>query len=275
MKNFKKELFVALILISLIFPNLSVSDEVKLQRGVPYGILNRVFQIDFGGKNGKGTCFVIDVDRRQYIITAKHLVPKIKPTNTVKILINDNWNSLKVRLIFPKNEQTDIIALAASQIIAPKMEIFVGDGDITLGQDVYFLGFPYDLSTETKGTFPMKIAFIKKGILSAIDNRKETGHRLYIDGHNNHGFSGGPVIFANFYKKDRLQIASVITGYRHQPIQVYEVEVKDEESKTGKEEHKIISYVKENTGIIISYSIGEILESINKNPIGPMIPNEK
>lgn len=275
MANFKKELFVALIFISLIFPNLSVSDEVKLQRAVPYGILNRVFQIQFGDKNKKGTCFVIDVDRRQYIITAKHLVPKINPTDTVKIFINDNWYSLKIRLIFPKNEHTDIVPLAASQIIAPKMEILVGGGDISLGQDVYFLGFPYDLSSETKGTFPIKIAFVKKGILSAIDSKEESGNILYIDGHNNLGFSGGPVIFANYYKKDRLQIAGVISGYKNQPIQVYEVEVKDEESKTGQEEKKIIRYVRENTGIVISYDIGEILESINKNPIGPMIPNEK
>ena len=62
-----------------------------------------------------------------------------------------------------------------------------------LSQDVYFLGFPYDL-TNDGGTinrnFP--IPLIKKGILSAIQVGEVK--TLLLDGHNNPGFSGGPVV---------------------------------------------------------------------------------
>lgn len=245
---------------------------MKLKNGIPYGILNRIFQIRFGEK--AGTCFVIDVDQKQYIVTAKHLVPRINPTDTVKISINENWLSLKIRVIFPKNEHTDIVALAANTIIAPKMEIFVSAGDIILGQDIYFLGFPYGLSSRGGDAFITKLAFVKKGILSAMSTGGASDQIMYVDGHNNPGFSGGPVIFANYSKQDRLQIAGVVSGYKAQPIKVYESEVKSKETKTDQEKKKFIQYVRENTGIVIAYKIGEILEAINKNPIGPIIPKK-
>ena len=64
------------------------------------------------------------------------------------------------------------------------------------GQEVFFAGFPFGenlftTSTQTvNGLFPMP--FVKKGIISA--EATENGATiLYLDGHNNPGFSGGPI----------------------------------------------------------------------------------
>ena len=43
----------------------------------------RTFQFAFG--ESQGTCFTVDHDNRQYIVTARHLVDRI--TNTAKIKI--------------------------------------------------------------------------------------------------------------------------------------------------------------------------------------------
>jgi hypothetical protein len=269
---YRKIIIIVVILIFIITPIIGLSDEVKLRKAIPFGILNRVFQIEY--LNKKGTCFVIDVDQRQYIITARHLIPNGSTISDVKISIAGKWFSFKAKVIYPDNFKTDIVALVTEKAIAPKMDILVGSGDIFLGQDVYFLGFPFGLHSEAKGLFPIKVAFAKKGILSAMDTNDASGNIIYIDGHNNPGFSGGPVIFANLNKNERLQIAGVISGYKNQPLQVNEVEIDVKDSDTANEGKKVVHYVLENTGIVVAYNIKEILEAISKNPIGPLVPEQ-
>jgi len=257
----------------LVYASVGFSDEVKLQRAVPQGILNRVFPFSFNEHSG--SCFVIDIENRQYIITARHLVPGIKDNDNVKLFLNTAWINLRVRAIFAKNEKTDIVALAGDKLVAPKMEIYIGLKGIFVGQDVYFLGFPFGLATKFEKPSPTHIAFIKKGILSAIDARQDSGHILYLDGHNNPGFSGGPVIYANYNEHERLEIAGVIAGYKNQPSQVLEAVVDESTSDTSESKKKIVHYVRENTGIVVAFSIYEIIKAIEKSPIGFPLLDEK
>jgi len=252
---------------------LGASDEVKLQRAVPFGILNRVFPIKFN--QHEGTCFVVDLDDRQYIISARHLFREIKPGDPVQLFIDLRWITLKVTPIFPESEKTDIVALAADQLVAPKMEVLTGDEGIYVGQDVYFLGFPFNLATRFDQPVAIHLAFIKKAVLSAIDARPESGHILYLDGHNNPGFSGGPVIFANYDQRDRLQTAGVIAGYRQQPTEVVTAEVKeaaDTSDKKGK--RRTVQFVRENTGIVVAYAFSEIRKAIQLKPLGKPLAKE-
>ena len=62
------------------------------------------------------------------------------------------------------------------------------------GQDVYFLGFPYGLHGDMSAlSNDLPFPFVKKGIISLFHN--DGVNRIYLDGHNNPGFSGGPVVF--------------------------------------------------------------------------------
>ena len=255
------------------FHNISFADDVKLRRGIPFGILNRVFPFAFGEHTG--SCFIIDADERQYIITARHLVPNISSHDTVRILIREVWRNIEVVPIFPENNKTDIVALAGNKLVVPKMEILMGTGGIHIGQDVYFLGFPFGLATQFDKLATSRIAFIKKAILSAVDSRPDSGNIIYLDGHNNPGFSGGPVIFANYEQHERLEIAGVISGYRNQPTKVKSALIEDYDSNTSDSKKKIVHYVLENTGIVVAYHISEIEKAIKVNPIGFPLPKTK
>lgn len=269
MKMFNKA-FV-LIIILLVIPSLFFAEEVKLQRAVPYGILSRVFPIKYG-KEG-GTCFVIDLDGKQYILTAKHILPNAKDGDSIEVYISGQWHPLIIKPIFPKNVKTDIAALAANRLIAIKMPISIGSKGIFVGQDIYFLGFPFGLASQTDDPSGMLVPFIKKGILSAIDFRASSGHVFYLDGHNNSGFSGGPVIFANYNEKEKLYIAGVISGYRNQKTKVIE-EIEQSQNLSSNDNNNVIRYVLENTGIVVAYSIDEIIKEISENPIGFPLPAE-
>jgi S1-C subfamily serine protease len=264
-------ILVAMGLLLALFSTAVYAEDVRLQRAVPFGILNRVFPLKFGEKNS-GACFVVDVDDRQYIVTARHLVPGIAASGLVEVFVNQKWHGVRVRPIFPENPKTDIVALAADQLLAPRMDIVAGDRGIFVGQDVYFLGFPFGLASKFAKPSPTHIAFIKKAVLSAIDALPESGHVLYLDGHNNPGFSGGPVIFANYNEGERLQIAGVVAGYRNQPTEVHEVEVQESDSPTSERGKRIVRYVRENTGIVVAFSFSEIEKAIKSHPIGPLLP---
>jgi prepilin-type processing-associated H-X9-DG protein len=252
------------------------TDQVKLSRasGVPFAILDRVFPFKYKGEGG--TCFVIDMDDRQYIITARHLVPGMKSGESVQLYISKEWSHFKINPIFPANDKSDIAALAADRLIVPKMDLLVGTDGIIIGQDTYFLGFPdlpptpyLKISTLVRGRhFP----FVKNATLSAIDPSPDAGNVLYLDGHNNPGFSGGPVIVANHNKEESLQIVGVVSGYYPQNVRVKEKQAKEPRPGTRKMKTDVTPYVPENSGIVISFSMAEIVKAIQSNPIGFPLP---
>jgi len=225
------------------------AEDVRLQRAIPVAVLERVLQIRVGDKLGSG--FVVDLDERQYLITAKHLVTT-RVTRQIQILANGEWTTLRVRPIFPANPQVDIVALAPDKPIARRMTIVAGSDGLAIGQDVYFLGFPYGLATQLEQPVTRHLPFVKKAILSAVDDRRDSGGVLYLDGHNNPGFSGGPVIFANYTQQDRLQIAGVVSAYRNQRTEVFEEIVPVPSSPTDSQEERTIRFVRENSGIVVA-----------------------
>ena len=66
---------IIILILSSFFYQTSFAEDVKLRRAIPFGILNRVFPFAYG--EHKGSCFIIDTGGRQYIVTARHLVPNI------------------------------------------------------------------------------------------------------------------------------------------------------------------------------------------------------
>jgi hypothetical protein len=78
---------------------------------------------------------------------------------------------------------------------------------------------------------------------------------FFLDGHNNPGFSGGPVVFKE-PNKNEFKVASVISGYRYTNEPIF----------AGEE--KVPLAYRYNTGIIISYGIKHGVDLIESNPIG-------
>lgn len=226
------------------------------QAEVTANVLTRIFQIRFG--SNLGTCFTFDVGGRQYLITARHVVAGIKSEDKIEIMRDGQWQFLAVKAFFPSPDFVDIVVLAppfqiSSTLPLPPAESYM------LSQDVYFLGFPYGLYVDDKilnGGYPLP--FVKKGVLAAFPNDEGGTPVLIIDGMNNPGFSGGPVVLKDS-KSGNWSVASVISSYHVQDDRVL---------LDGK---GTPLSVRSNSGLIYSYGIMKALEVIKANPVGAII----
>ena len=219
-------------------------------------VIQRVFLLIF--QSSMGTMFTIDIDNRQYIITAKHLVKNIKKEDTLFTAHNEKIKTLKVRLVGHCEGEKDISVLSPSIQLSPPLPLPATMGNIYYGQDVYFLGFPeLDRSSFFKINRGFPLPFVKRAIVS---NMRSNRAILFLDGHNNPGFSGGPVVFKTPGNQD-LKVAGVISGYRVREDSIYR--------KNGIKDKKSDALVyKTNIGIILSYGINCAVDLIKKNPIG-------
>jgi len=146
----------------------------------------------------------------------------------------------------------DISVLAPKATISPpNLPVIPSSKGLTIGQDIYFLGFPYDvLSNIIFGDEGHPAPLVKKGIFSAF-----AGDVYLLDGHNNPGFSGGPVLFGPQSRMPQ-NIAAIVSGYRFESEAIH---------LDGAETNLTYKY---NTGIMITYKIEIALAMILANPIG-------
>lgn len=217
-------------------------------------VLQRTFHLKHGEKSG--TCFTIDVDDRQYIVTARHVVKEIRPSDLVQIQHDRIWKNLKTTIAWMSETEEDVAILSPEVQLSPTHPLVPSTAGLVLGQDIYFCGFPFGLRFEAgdlNRDFP--IPFVKKGILSAFASKYECPARIYIDGHNNPGFSGGPLIFSDLNTKE-LKVAGVISGYRptYEPVLLKGDDI------------GLMS--QQNTGIAIAYDLKRGVEYIRQNPSG-------
>ena len=136
--------------------------------------LYRVFLIRFG--NSVGSAFAIDVDGKQYLVTAKHVVPRINDGDEIEIFFKERFNRAPIRVVECEPKDVDAI------VFALPMQIASGDcpepnaANLILSQDIYFLGFPFGWRPKTKlpdnPDFP--IPYVKKGIVSSLVGCKFT-----------------------------------------------------------------------------------------------------
>ena len=221
-------------------------------------VIHRVFHLKYG--KGTGTCFAIDYEGKQYLVTAKHVIAELKDNDTVEIYNKSKWATAQVKVI-GHHKTADVSVFSIDTLLGVHKMEPNSDG-IIYGQDTYFLGFPYRLQDE-KGSqinrnFP--IPLVKKATLSCITS-DDTGKYFLLDGINNPGFSGGPVVFKEPNKQD-FKVAAIISGYRF-----------SEEPTYHKNQETPIS-VRANTGIIIAYTIENAIGLIKANPLGKVIKKQ-
>src|SRR4051794_34918800 len=128
-------------------------------------IWHRVFRICLGGDVGTG--FAIEVDERQYIITAKHLLLSRKSISSFEVDHDGKFHTLSCKLVGFGKQNSDIVILSASQQLAPLLPAPTSKNGLVWSQDVYFLGFPYNMAIplgELNSHFPFPL--VKKAILS-------------------------------------------------------------------------------------------------------------
>lgn len=207
-----------------------------------------------------GSAFTIEVDGKQWLITARHLLKGFGNEGEVDLWTGGRWSRFKVRAVYPSNEQVDIAALDLGKPVTITFPLVASSGGLTLGQQVYFLGYPHGLGTSASAPVPPgfgEIPFLKSGIVSALDDRDSDANILYLDGHNNVGFSGGPVVFWH-PESASFRVAGVVRGYRNEALPVLKKKKLDDPEAQAYND----LYTRANSGIVIGYDIRHIVEAI-------------
>jgi Trypsin-like peptidase domain len=244
-RNFSVHRISLLVLVLCLMGSAGVA-----QDAVPREILERTLYIKVG-VNVTGTAFKIDYNGKLYWVTARHVVAGLPMSDaTIQVQQSGKWVDQKVvKILFPPSESADIAVLDVGESISQPFEIAVtGKADgVTFGQQVWFLGYPYGLGTDSNG---LQFPFIKKGIMSALDSTNPDAIILYIDGFNNPGFSGGPIVYWAF-GSHTYRILGVVQGY------------KVENAKMMVNGQPADTQVLVNSGILIGYSIAHAIQAID------------
>lgn len=207
--------------------------------------------------HGTGSAFTIEVDRQQYLVTARHNLEGFE--GEIELWLGGAWTRFSGRAIYPANAGVDIAALDLGRPITVTYPLEATAGGLILGQQVYFLGYPYGLGTPGIPSAPPElggIAFLKSGIVSAM-TRERDANVLYLDGHNNPGFSGGPIVFWHAESR-RFRVAGVVGGYRNEALPV--LKRKDLDNPAARAHQNL--YTRANSGIVVGYDIRHIVEAI-------------
>ena len=219
---------------------------------VPSNILQRVFNVKIG--TSSGTAFTIEVEGRQYLVTAKHVIAASPASTAIEVFRNNKWIKMPYRLINVEPKTVDIAVLAVDRKLSPLLPIQTGIKGAYLSQQVFFAGFPFGLSIDGRrlnSGFPLPL--VKHGIISSFENNR--GEPFIVDAISNPGFSGGPVVIAE--NRTNPTIIGVVSGYRFDEERVYYL---------GKEVKDLS--VRPNTGLLIAFSIDYAIDAIKRNPIG-------
>jgi S1-C subfamily serine protease len=234
------------------------ASSVVAQDAVPIEILQRTLRIKVGER--AATAFTIDYQGKLYLVTAKHVVAGL-PQNgaTIQVWRSDKWVDFKtVKTLFPPSTKADIAVFETDQKVPPPFQITGAQGKEgpTFGQQVWFLGYPGGLGSRfSNGQLP-QLPFIKRGTMSAMDSSDLDAVLLYIDGFNNPGFSGGPIVYWDFGSR-AYRILGVVQGYRTDTAMVLV-------NGVPVETHLLV-----NSGILVGYSIEHVFQAIRQGQKRP------
>ena len=219
-------------------------------------IIRRVFAIT-ADKKSSGSSLLFSFNGVSYFITAAHVLGDMEEGKAAKLYIyrDNSWIDVDVIPFYVsgrpyQNGDIDIAVLKTNVIREEKEFNVLSSENMTFGQDAYFLGFPYFGGAIQHSPEPINknfpLPFVKKAIVSSMQESI-----LYLDGHNNPGFSGGPVIFWN-HRKKKHQISAIISAYLTQEGEIKRIETSTKE------------FYSENSGIGVAYDIRFARELIEK-----------
>lgn len=228
-------------------------------------VLHRVFQIRVG--SWTGTAFTVDVDQRQYWVTAKHLLDGWCSGDVIEVKRHEEWCPIEMELV--GEHPTADVAVLKTPLYLQAAPVDANHGGLIHGQDVFFLGYPhgngFSVDDAINRGFP--VAYVKKACVSAFATDIGDGRDILIlDGYNNPGFSGGPVVFRwHSDPVNVLRFAGIVSDYRAEDGPVcFRAPDGGEEETSG--------FVSINTGLMTCEYIKVATDLIAANPTGSPIP---
>jgi hypothetical protein len=253
---------------------------VYAQSEPTFNVLMRITEIQ--SQFGKASMFSLDVDQREYWITAKHVITgKEQPpwgyttASSVSLQALDPWTqperwvTINFQVIDP-GKDIDIVVLAPPEPVLPNPppSVAADTAGVVLGGECEFLGYPLrtnlpvNFGSGTKWFMPL----VKHCFVSSAPTSEP---RMWVlDGINNPGFSGGPVVFRTGAAQ---KIMAVVSGYWQEPAEVVPEPAEGAErppQAVPLEHPKEMVLV--NTGFVLAFDIKYAIEAIHQHPIGPL-----
>ncbi len=229
-------------------------NQANSQTFVPNEILQNVFHIKFDSRTA--SCFRISYDSSDCLVTARHLFPSSLPNNSrieIETFGNGKWLKQQVTLLLHINTSIDIAVLKLDTNNQKQNLFEIDSKGFYLSQECFFLGYPFGLMMDDKDSkfnsgFP--VPFVKRGIISSFTPGPTDMMLIYIDGINNPGFSGGPVVVSNRDGTGKMKCIGVVSAYIN-------------ENKVVKT--PIGDFINsQNSGIIVSYASDHIFEVLKR-----------
>ena len=214
-------------------------------------VIYRVFRLKVGSETGTG--FTIEEEGKEYLVTARHLGHSLQGTSEIEVYRDGGWSPLEVATVGHAPGEIDISVVAPSERLTPMrpLPLAASSKDLTYGQEAFFLGYPYGISDHMLKETGHPLPLVKRVTVSTL-----FGKPYLLDGHNNPGFSGGPVVFRPPGRRE-FQVAAVVSGYRWARAPIRDQDNRDTEF-----------FLRENTGIVVAYDVNEAIALIRANPAG-------
>jgi Trypsin-like peptidase domain len=266
---------------------------------VTANVYEQVLIIRVGGEHPNaetGTAFTYEDNGRQYLITAKHVVARLNPEDSVEYQRAGQWIKINVH-VFKCDNPTDIAVLVPPYQLTTAFPLSADASKIYYGQDVYFLGFPYAFTlngTNVNGTLPLP--FIKRALYSGtvpLDPNKHSV-QLLLDGYNNPGFSGAPIVYRDPGNiAADFKLVGVVSGFHPEMTEVMKkrpLRNREEASRKAQDNPYLIgtnpdgsifeyegtdTFIAANSGIIMGFAIFPALDLIHAHAIGPVVDIKK
>ena len=220
------------------------------QDAVPAEILQRTVLIKVG--SAYATAFSLDYEGKLYLVTARHVVAALPDTNaTLQVKQGDKWAELHTkRTLYPPAKEVDIAVFETGEKVTTPFQVTAVRKGVgaALGQQVWFLGYPWGMGSRFMNG---EIPFVKRGTMSAVDHSNPDAVIVYIDGFNNPGFSGGPIIYWDL-ATHTYGILGVIKGFR------------DDTAKLMVNGAQVDTELVVNSGILVGYSIQHAIQAIEQ-----------
>ena len=161
-----------------------------------------------------------------------------------------------------------------------------------MGGDAFFLGFPYAKTTDSMlaGGYPLPL--IKRATLSGMSQLVPgKGSVIILDGYNNPGFSGSPVVFRDTTKSEAtFKVGGVVVSFLPEagPVlkteEVTQAQITDEDKQESRileyhqrfyrVTHETTDFVRLNTGVAFAHDIKFAVDLIRQHPIGPKVADD-
>lgn len=207
--------------------------------------------------SGVGTCFLVRMDHRRFLITAAHVCRSVAAGDRVGIWRHGGWTYVSVTGIQRCIAGTDLAVIRVPDREGAGLPWEMLKSDVGVGESVSYCGFPLGLQMEgmpdTEG-FPVSV--VKSGTVSAFFH-KNGKLKILIDTINNRGFSGGPVVRYCHASKTRYVFAVDVNYKFDSPSEVYRRRADGNFELVGD------LFVQPNSGFMRAVSIGHAQDAIN------------